>query len=462
MTLLKLAWPVVVSRSAQVVVGITDALMVAQLGESSLAAVTTGGMNALMVFILPMGTVFIVSSFSSQFFGRGDIRAARRFGLYGLMIAALTGVLIGGVQPFVGSILGLLGYEADVALLMTGYLSIRLFSGVFVVGLEALGNFYQGIGNTRLPMASQLIAMTANVVLNYALIFGNFGAPALGVKGAAIGSVCATGLGFFFILFCFWRRIGVPKPEAATQVASEGDNKSASSTQPLSRDEFIKVVRFGFPSGLNWFMEFAAFNFFINVVVAGLGTTSLAAMNTVIEISSMAFMPTFGIATAGSILVGQAIGKGRLDHASTSVRLTLMFACGWQVLAGALYITIPDILMSLFSTDTAAGVELVTIGASMLRFSVLWQFSDAVATTFTETLRAAGDTTWPLYARLSIAWFVFVPMSLIAVTWYNGGPTAAILSIVVYISLLAVAVSWRYRSGKWKSIGLTDDAPAAH
>ena len=91
--LLALAWPIVVSRSTQVVVGIADALMVAHLGAPALAATTAGALNAFTAFILPMGTVFIVSSFASQLFGMGDLRGARRYAWYGLAVAAGTAVL---------------------------------------------------------------------------------------------------------------------------------------------------------------------------------------------------------------------------------------------------------------------------------------------------------------------------------------------------------------------------------
>src|SRR5512138_2308533 len=90
--LLALAWPIVVSRSSQVVVGIADAVMVAHLGEPALAATTAGALNVFNVIVLPMGIVFIVSSYSSQLFGRGDLAAARRYGFYGLAVAAATQV----------------------------------------------------------------------------------------------------------------------------------------------------------------------------------------------------------------------------------------------------------------------------------------------------------------------------------------------------------------------------------
>src|SRR6185295_1394212 len=95
-----LAWPVIISRSTQVVVGLADALMVAHLGESAMAATTAGSLNSVAAFIFPMGIVFIVSSFSSQFAGRGDLAGARRYGWYGLGVAVLAQLAMLAFLPF--------------------------------------------------------------------------------------------------------------------------------------------------------------------------------------------------------------------------------------------------------------------------------------------------------------------------------------------------------------------------
>jgi hypothetical protein len=157
--LLVLAWPIVVSRSSQVVIGIADAYMVAHLGEAALAATTAGAMNTFTLFILPLGVVFIVSSFSSQLLGRGDLAGARRYGFYGLLVAAATQLLgVAGI-PFVEPALQRLAFAPDVRELLAGYLVIRLWSGGAAIGMEALANYYGGLGNTRLPMIASVAAM---------------------------------------------------------------------------------------------------------------------------------------------------------------------------------------------------------------------------------------------------------------------------------------------------------------
>ncbi|MSP61776.1 MAG: MATE family efflux transporter [Myxococcales bacterium] len=442
--LLALAWPIVISRSSQVVVGLCDALMVAPLGAVALAATTTGALNVMTLLILPMGVVFIVSSFSSQLFGAQDFAGARRYGFYGLAVALLAQVLSVAAIAAVPVALAQLDYDPEVRALMTDYLQVRLLSGGAAIGIEALGSYYGGLGQTRLPMAANVLAMALNVVGNWLLIGGPMGLPALGVKGAAIASALATGIAFAALLGCFLAGVGAPGGRAPSK---------------LLLSELLRVFRFGGPSGFNWFFEMAAFSFFINVVVAGLGTTSLAAMMAVMQINQVSFMPAFGVASAGSILVGQAIGARALDAVPATVRLTLLVTAGWQGLVGLSYLAVPALLLTPFLDGSQASEGLLRIGVRMLMLSAGWQLFDATAATFAEALRAAGDTAFTLWARIAIAWLVFVPGVLVTVRVFGGGDLAAVAWVVGYLGLLAGTLALRFRNGAWRRLDLTRTQP---
>jgi MATE family multidrug resistance protein len=438
--LIALAWPIVVSRSSQVVVGIADAVMVAHLGAAALAATTTGATNAFAIFILPMGTVFIVSSFSSQLFGMGDLAGARRYAWYGLAVAAAAEGLTLAALPLIPAALAAFPYEADVRAAIEGYLAIRLLSAGAVVGLEALGNFYGGLGNTRLPMRANLAAMVLNVAGNFLLIDGRLGAPALGVRGAAVASALATGAAFLWLFAVFvreGRRLG---------------------TGRLVAWELRRLLRFGFPSGLNWFFEVAAFAFFVNVVVAGLGTISLAALMAVIQVNSVAFMPAFGLASAGAILVGQAIGAGRRDAVPRLVGLTFAVAAVWQSLVAAAYLAAPELVLSAFARDPATAGDLLVAGRRMLVLSAAWQLFDAGANVVAEALRAAGDTAFPMWIRIALAWLLFAPGSFVSVRVLGAGDTAAVGWLVLYLFALALFLLLRFLSGAWRRIALVEPA----
>jgi MATE family multidrug resistance protein len=436
-TLLTLATPIVLSRASQTVVGLSDAIMVAHLGASALAATSTGASNAFSLLIFPMGITFIVSSFSSQLFGRGDLVSARRYGWYGLVVAGLTQVLCFVSIPFFGPVVELLPYEADVKALMTAYLGWRIVSGGAAIGIEALANYYGGLGRTVPGMVVNLVAMGLNVVLNFVLINGLGPVPQLGVVGAALASTLSTAVAFagFFVFFLREGK-GLPAPQ-------------------LSGAEFGRMLRFGLPSGFNWFFEFLAFIFFVNVVVAGLGTPAVAALNSVIALNSVSFMPSFGVASAGAVLVGQAIGAGRKDDVGHVVKLSAGTAAVWMTFAGLLYLFIPHVLLIPFARGEG-GAEVLRFGVRMLMVSAAWQLFDASATTLAECLRAAGDTLYPLVVRLVIAWVVFVPGAWFTVRHFGGGDIGAMLWLVTYIGLLALVLFVRFRSGKWRAMQLIE------
>jgi MATE family multidrug resistance protein len=442
--LLSLSWPIVLARATQSVVGFCDALMVAPLGEEPLAAATTGALNTLAIIILPMGTVFIVQSFAAQLRGRGELSAIRRYAWYGIWIAFASGLLTMALLPLVPVVLGWFDYSPAVHDQMSTYLRIRLWSVFPVVATEALGNWYGGLGNTRVAMAAGILTMVANVLGNYALIEPHFGLPGYGIAGAAWASVGSSWLGFGLVAALFAVGWGAPAATASSR---------------LKWSELVRVLRFGLPNGMNWFLEFAAFTLFVNGVVAHLGTTVLAALNVVMQINTISFMPAFGVSSAGAILVGEAIGRHAKDEVPRIVRLTAGVAMAWMTSIGLLYLVFPAPLMGLFEPrDVKAGVLLAT-GATMLRLASVWQLFDAAAMALSEALRAAGDTAWCMIMRIVLAWGVFTPVAWAAVFVFGGGVLTVMIALIGYICLLAVAFYLRFASGRWRQIELIDAEP---
>lgn len=416
--------------------------MVAPLGQDALAAVTTGALNVFGLFILPMGTVFIISSFASQLFGRGDHGGARRYGFYGLIFCFLLEVIYLSLLGLVPGVIGKLDYDPSVKNLMIQYSELRLIGGGAAIGLEALGNYYGGIGNTRLPMMTQILCMFLNVGLNWVLIYGNCGAPVMGVRGAALASTISTIIGFIVLLGCFFRGVGT-------------EASGRTSTGKLQANEFLRMLRFGIPSGINWFIEFAAFLIFMNVVLNNLGTTTLAAFMAAMQINQVSFMPAFGLTSAGAILVGQAIGAKALDAVPKTARLTAMATCTWQGSVAVIYLIFAKFIMVPFAPPGSDRAMFLEIGAHALVLSATWQLTDALSMTYSETLRAAGDTTFTAWARAIIAWLIFVPGAYVSVRMLNGGLDWAIFWLSAYLGILALVLWLRFRSGVWKTLDLT-------
>ncbi len=249
---------------------------------------------------------------------------------------------------------------------MEAYICVRLYSVVALVGTEALGNWYGGLGNTRMALIASVLTMVSNVFLNYLLIEPRWGLPGYGAVGAAWASSMATALGFAVLLACFLTRRGHDVPKARLD---------------FRWPELGRMLRFGLPSGINYFLEFAAFALFINVVVGHLGTTTLAAFNIVFQLNMLSFMPAFGVASAGAILVGEAIGRGQPERVRGLTWLSLRFAGGWMLGVGIVYISFPGAFIRLFApTDVATG-QLIEVGVLMLGLSGVWQLFDAITMT---------------------------------------------------------------------------------
>lgn len=437
--LLALAGPMVAARATQAVIGAADTYQVSHLGPDAVAATATGSLNTMGMVMLPMGTVFIVQSFVAQLRGRGALDETPRFAWYGMLAAAFAGLIAAAAVPLVDSAVNAVGFEPAVATQMSGYLDIRLYSVWAIVGIEALGNWYGGLGNTWMQMIGSIVAMIANVVLNWLLIDGNLGAPAMGVEGAALASSLASVIGFLCLLIPFLARWG-----GAPKVRARG----------LTAHELWRVLRFGTPTGVNWFLEFAAFQLFVNVMLGELGTATLAAFNVVLSINMVSFMPAFGLASAGAILAGTAIGAGHRELVWPSVRLTMAATGVWMSVIGAVYALAPRQLLGVFAQS--GDLHVVEVGATMLALSAAWQLFDAIGLTLSESLRAAGDTAWTAMVRLLLAWIVFVPSAYYVVTRTDAGAVGAMLCLAGYIALLAVFLGYRFRSGAWKRIELVE------
>jgi MATE family multidrug resistance protein len=167
-------------------------------------------------------------------------------------------------------------------------------------------------------------------------------------------------------------------------------------------------------------------------------------------------MPAFGLASAGAILAGQSIGANARDEVWPTVKLTLACTIAWMVGIAAAYLIVPHVVLGWFAPEGLDGATLVKLGTTLLAISALWQVFDATGMTMSETLRAAGDTAWTAGARIVLAWVVFAPASYVVVRYMHGGAVGAMVCLVGYLALLALALALRFRSGAWRRIELIE------
>lgn len=298
-------------------------------------------------------------------------------------------------------------------------------------------------------MWAHLAGAALNIPLDYCLINGVGPFPELGIVGAGIATVSASALiNLVFILLIFSRR---NRTSFGTWV-----NRS------FDRDLFGRLMRFGLPSGGQFFLEIFGFAFFIQML-GRLGNLELAATNIVLSIESMAFIPVYGFHIGTTTLVGQAVGRGRTEDAVCATTSSLHIATAYMSIMMAIFVLFPEPLLDLFRNDQVAPAlsgQIMDLGIILLRFVAVFCFFDAMNLVFSGTLKGAGDTQFILWTIAALSFGVMIIPVYLAVEVFKAGIYTAWVLVTLYIASLGIAFYLRYRHGKWKQMRIIEAAPS--
>jgi MATE family multidrug resistance protein len=285
-----------------------------------------------------------------------------------------------------------------------------------------------------------LLATVLNVVLNYLLIFGNFGFPELGITGAAISTVVSGFVSFLVFAVLILR----PKNNEVYATAS--------GWRP-NLELLRRILRFGFPNGVQFFIDIFGFTIFI-LLIGRLGMVELAATNIAFNINSLAFMPMIGLGMAISILVGQYVGESRVDLASRSTYSGAIICFLYMGLIALSYLLVPGFYIGLFTARSEQGSfeEIRRIAVVLLRFVALYSIFDTMNIVFAAGIKGAGDTRFVMYMILiGSVGIMIVPTSL-ALLVFQAGIYTAWIFLTAYVSILGFGFLLRFLQGKWKSM----------
>jgi MATE family multidrug resistance protein len=381
-----------------------------------------------------VGTSTCIQIFVAQHYGAQDNHECGKWawqGLYAIMpLAAAVSLIL-----YFGAASLMLWLEPDPAIAphAVSYLRARTFGSVGLIGAVTLSSFFRGLGDTRTPLYATVAANLLNAALDYCLIFGEFGFPAWGVRGAGVATSIAEWANFFFLALLFGqRRLAV---EYHTRIVAP------------SRQHIRRLMHTGLPVGAQWWLEMTSFAAFLTLV-ARMGDAPMAASQAFVALLSISFMQAQGLAIAVSTLVGQYIGARDLEAAERSfwsgVRLCLIFAGG----IAAIFVLLPEPLLRIFSKDP----RVIELGVPLMWIGAVFQVFDAMAIIADGGLRGAGDTRWPMMARFILAWGVFLPTAYVFGIVLGGGLTGAWAGGLIYGAALTVLLIGRFRSGRWQQI----------
>jgi len=430
--ILVLAWPAILEMLSVTAIWTVDTALVGRLGATALSAVGLGG-QWLFAGLWLFGSIGVgAASLVARHVGANEQRAANQVAVQSVRLAFLVGMAVLGFGWLHSSrLIGLLTKDAAVYQSALVYFRTRLITLPLMLCTSVSCAVLRGSGNTRVPLLVSVTANVTNIILDYILIFGSFGAPRLGVYGAAIASAIAEGLAFLVVM----------------SVLLQGRTALRFSWQEFRRWRariISQVVRLSIPAGLEEGANNGAHMLFVMMVTA-LGTTAYAANTVTVSIESLSFMPGHGFAIASSALVGQAIGARRRGEA---------IATGWSAMRLALvgmgslalvFLLMPATVVRIFTNDPTV----VPLAAACLRMAALEQPAIAIGMTLSGALRGSGDTRTPLLSTLCGLWLVRLPLTWLAVNRLGAGINTIWLITAADWTLRACILAWYYARGKW-------------
>ncbi len=430
--ILTLALPIIGGMVSQNVLNLVDTAMVGMLGAAALAAVGMASFANFMASAFITGLSAGVQAMAARRLGEGRTEVSAEPLNGGLLLAIGLSLPLAGVPIlFADKIFGLLVDDPAVVVLGVPYFKARLFAMVALGVNFAFRGYWNGVNLSKVYMRTLLVMHASNIVLNWVLIFGHFGLPALGVTGAGIGSAIATFIGSGLYLAQGWRLArgngflrGLP-----------------------DRATMLTMLRLSIPTGLQQFFFAAGLTGFF-WILGRVGTAELAASNVLVQLLLVAILPGLGSGMAAASLVSQALGRKQPADAMAwgwDVAKLATLGVGLMALVGLFF---PDLLLRPFLHDG----ETLALARLPLRFLAATMSLDTLGMVLMNALLGAGDNLRVMTVTLVLQWLVFLPVAYLIGPILGLGMTGVWLAHIGYRSIQAVVFLAIWRSESWAGI----------
>lgn len=434
-----LGLPLIGGHVAQFAIGLTDTVMLGWYGVEALAAVTLGSTYFFSIFLLGSGFAFAVMPMVAAAAGAGEERQIRRSTRMGLWLSLAYGALAMPLLWWSEPILLLLGQEPEVAHAAAEYLRIAGWA-IFPALLYMVAKSYlAALERTQIVLWLSVFGAVLNALVNYALIFGNWGAPELGITGAAIASLVTNGVSFVLVL------------AYALKVLPE--HELLKNFQRPDWEMLGRVFRMGTPIGLTTLSESSLFA--ASAMMMGwLGTVPLAAHGIAISLAGLTFMVHLGLSNAATIRAGNAFGRGDRAHMARGGKVVTAMSLGVSVVGVTLFLTIPGPLMSLFldSADPQKD-QILLIGAGLLAAAALFQMMDGMQAIALGLLRGVQDTGVPMVIAALSYWAVGIPASYVMGFVLGWGGVGVWMGLVAGLTTAGLFLMKRFWGQSIKLVG---------
>jgi multidrug resistance protein, MATE family len=437
----RVAWPLIISTGSFTLMQFVDRMFLAWHDAVSIQAALPAGILSFTLVSGFMAMAGYTNTFVAQYHGAGDRRGCSRATAQGVWLSLLSWPLLLALIVPGQWLLRVSGHPPDVLAQELDYFTILMAGGVTVPLGAAASSFFTGRGDTFTNMVATVAGNLVNVGLDYLMIFGHGGFPAMGIRGAAYATVLA---GLVPPLLLGARYFG----------RSLRAGYGTAETWRPDRVLLTRLLRFGLPAGIHLCLDVASFTVFV-LLIGRLGGEALAVSNLALSINMLAFMPLIGISVAASTLVGQYQGRGDSATAEKAGWNALRVGLGYMAVVGATYLLLPGVYFGLFARRAESGLDaaaLLQTGRWLLVMMAGWGLFDAANLVLAGALKGAGDTRFVMIYSSVMGWGLLVPVQLALSLYVRAGVLLSWGWLTLYIILLSAGFLVRFRGARWKDI----------
>mgnify|MGYP003624804192 FL=1 len=400
---IKLSVPVILGMLGHTFVQLADNIMVGQLGTAELAAVSLGNSFVFIAMSLGIGFSTAITPLVAEADGAGNKENAKSALKHGLVLCTVLGLTLFGLILLAKPVMYAMKQPIEVVELALPYLDLVAFSLVPLIIFQAFKQFSEGLSQTKYPMYATIVANIINILLNYLLIFGNFGFPEMGIVGAAIGTLVSR----FFMVFYLWF---ILKTKEKFKYYVTGFNFAK-----IEKTVMKKIVELGFPSSLQMFFEVGIFT--SAVWLSGvLGKNAQAANQIALNLSSMTFMFGMGLGIAAMIRVGNQKGLTNFKELRRIAQSIFLLTFLLEIIFAAIFLIgrhwFPSLYLDIDDmTNFADNTEVLVIAAELLLVAAFFQISDGIQVVVLGALRGLQDVKIPTVITFISYWLIGFPVS---------------------------------------------------
>ncbi|MBN1500616.1 MAG: MATE family efflux transporter [Spirochaetes bacterium] len=440
--LLVIAFPMIISQSCDTIMMFTDRIFLSRLTPLHMASAMSGGLTSFMTTTFFLGLIGYTTALVAQFYGAGRKDYCTVALTQSVLVAVLSYPVILSLIPFGLWLFRLSGHSALQQSLSGDYFKILMYGTLIPILRNSFNSFFSGIGKTRIVMISSLVTMTVNIVVNYFLIFGKGGFPALGIRGAAIGTI-AGGLFGLIIVIAGYISYNISHPHYCFKRSLK-----------FNSEVMKKLLRFGTPGGIEFFLTLFAFDLLV-LLLQSYGADTAASVTIAFNWDMVSFLPLVGINIGVISLSGRFSGADKPELVIRSAYSGLKLAVLYGLLIAILFTVFSGPFVMMFLPDGVNQHRIMPLAKFMVSMVSFYVFADGCNLVFSGALRGAGDTFWTMLISVSFHWML-VAETVILVKFFHADPAVTWTFFVFSIPFMALAFYIRFWTGRWKKIKIID------